>query len=412
MNARRFLLLQGVCSPFFMRLADRLQAEGHGVFKVNFNAGDRAYWGLRPAAAFRRELAALPEFIDALFTRHGITDQIVFGDWRPVHEPALRLARGRGIRNHVFEEGYFRPHWVTLEREGANAHSRLPRDAAWFRRAGAGLPDPTPGAAFAAPFWKRAAHDVAYHLAGLGNPLFFPRYRTHAPVRADREYLAYLRRFARVRARREADRARVAALAQGKAPFFLLPLQLDADAQIRLHSGYRDMRGVIDHVLESFARAAPPQARLVVKNHPLDNGVRDYARVVAAAAARRGLAGRVDYLESGDLDSLLRHARGTVTVNSTVGVTALAARCPTLALGDPIYRIAGLAADQPLDAFWRAPEGPDPELFRCFRNAVIHLTQVRGGFYSREGIELAVENSVRPLTADHPLLESLPCKPS
>jgi hypothetical protein len=38
---------------------------------------------------------------------------------------------------------------------------------------------------------------------------------------------------------------------------------------------------------------------------------------------------------------------------------------------------------------------------------VIHLTQINGGFYSREGIALAVENSLRPLTTDHPLLESL-----
>jgi len=408
MNARRFLLLQGVCSPFFTRLAERLQSEGHGVFKVNFNAGDRAYWGLRPAAAFRGRLEALPDFIDALYARHGITDQILFGDCRPVHEPALKRARSRGIRNHVFEEGYFRPHWVTLEREGTNANSRLPRDAAWFRRAGAGLPDRARGAPFAAPFWKRAAHDVAYHVAGICNPVLFPRYRTHAPVRADREYAAYLRRFARVRARRASDRARVAALAQGDTPFFLLPLQLDSDAQIRVHSGFGDMRDVISHVFDSFARAAPRDARLVVKNHPLDNGVRDFAHIVAAAAARYGLAGRVEYIESGDLDTLLKHARGTVTVNSTVGVAALAVRCPTLALGDPIYKLPGLTTGAPLDAFWQVPEPPDAELFRCFRNAVIHLTQVHGGFYSGEGIALAVENSLRPLTTDHPLLEALP----
>lgn len=408
MNARHFLLLQGACSPFFMRLGDRLRAEGHRVFKVNFNVGDRAYWGLRPAAAFRGRLAALPEFIDALFARHGITDQIVFGDSRPLHEPALRLARERGIRNHVFEEGYFRPHWVTLEREGTNAHSRLPRDADWFRRTGARLPEPAQGAPFPASFWKRAAHDVAYHAANFWNPLLFPRYRSHAPVRADREYLAYLRRFARVRARREADHARVASLVEGKAAFFLLPLQLDSDAQIRVHSGFADMRDVINHVLESFARAAPPGARLVVKNHPLDNGVRDYARIVAAAAARDGLTDRVDYIESGDLDALLRHARGTVTVNSTVGAAALGVQCPTLALGEPIYKLAGLTAGRPLDAFWQAPERPDAELFRCFRNAVIHLTQVHGGFYSREGIALAVENSLRPLTADRPLPEAPP----
>ena len=31
----------------------------------------------------------------------------------------------RGLRIHVFEEGYMRPYWVTYERGGTNGHSRL-----------------------------------------------------------------------------------------------------------------------------------------------------------------------------------------------------------------------------------------------------------------------------------------------
>ena len=36
------------------------------------------------------------------------------------------LARRRSLRLHLFEEGYLRPDWITLEREGVNANSRLP----------------------------------------------------------------------------------------------------------------------------------------------------------------------------------------------------------------------------------------------------------------------------------------------
>jgi capsular polysaccharide export protein len=406
-SPRRFLMLQGVCSPFFKRLADRLVQDGHRVLKVNFNVGDRAYWGRHTATDFRDRLAALPDFIDELFKRHDITDQIVFGDCRPVHEPAIARARAANVRNHVFEEGYFRPHWITLEREGTNKHSRLPRDAEWFRRTGATLPDRTRGSAFSASFWKRAVYDVAYHSASAWNPLLYPHYRTHAPARADQEYLSYLRRFARVRQRRRQDHARLAALVERRTPFFLLPLQLDSDAQIRIHSGFADMTAVVSHVLDSFVRAAHGDAHLLVKNHPLDNGLLDYAHIVAELADRRGIAGRVHYIESGDLYTALHHARGTVTVNSTVGISALAASCPTFALGDPIYKLPGLTADGALDAFWRAPARIDRELFRSFRNVVIHMTQVHGGFYSSEGIALAVENSLRPLTENHPLLEPL-----
>jgi len=43
-RSRSYLFLQGVCSPFFARLAARLKAEGHEIYKVNFNVGDWAYW--------------------------------------------------------------------------------------------------------------------------------------------------------------------------------------------------------------------------------------------------------------------------------------------------------------------------------------------------------------------------------
>ncbi len=44
---------------------------------------------------------------------------------------------------------------------------------------------------------------------------------------------------------------------------------------------------------------------------------------MAAAAAARGVAGRVAFIDGGDLHALLRACRGVVLVNSTVGLAAL-----------------------------------------------------------------------------------------
>jgi capsular polysaccharide export protein len=137
-QSRSFLFLQGVCSPFFARLADRLKGDGHRVFKINFNAGDCAYWGARPASNYRGAVSELGDFLNDTYQRYGITDQILFGDSRPVHRPAVNHGEVFGVRTHVFEEGYFRPFWLTLEREGVNGHSLLPRDPDWFREVGAG----------------------------------------------------------------------------------------------------------------------------------------------------------------------------------------------------------------------------------------------------------------------------------
>src|SRR6266568_8374875 len=117
---RSYLFLQGICSPFFSRLADRLLADGHSVSKINFNGGDAAYWGRRPAWSFRWNEAHLAAFMAEKCRISGITDIVLFGDRRPVHRPAIELAKKIGIQTHVFEEGYFRPYWVTLERGGVN----------------------------------------------------------------------------------------------------------------------------------------------------------------------------------------------------------------------------------------------------------------------------------------------------
>jgi capsular polysaccharide export protein len=133
----------------------------------------------------------------------------------------------------------------------------------------------------------------------------------------------------------------------------------------------------------------------------------NYPKIIGELSTRFDLAGRVDYLETGNLELLLRHTRGMVTVNSTTGTLALGLGCPTIALGDPIYNLPDLCFQGPLDAFWTATPKPDPELFRRFRNAVIHATQINGGFYCRRGIDLAVANSRRFLEAGQSPLEEL-----
>ena len=408
-QGRTFLFLQGVCSPFYRQLARRLTADGHRVVKVNYTGGDLAYWS-RDAGeshAFRGPLDTLPDFIESLWQRYDVTDQLVFGDRRPVHRPAVEAATGAGIRTHVFEEGYFRPFWITLERDGVNGHSLLPRDPQWYRDTAPRLPAPAKPARFRSPFRTRALHDVLYHLASLSNPLLFPRYRTHAPITAPVEYAGYLKRFTQLRYWKPRDEQRIEALVQGRRPYFVLPLQLNSDAQIRDHSPFANMQEVMDHVMGSFAEHAPGDALLCIKNHPLDMGLVNYAKVINRLERFYGLEGRTVYLESGNLNTLLKRAAGTVTVNSTVGIVSLEHQCPTLALSDPIYNMAGLTFQESLDEFWQRPPPPDAELFRSFHNTVMHTTQLNGGFYCRAGIDLAVHHAARTLERERSALEAL-----
>ncbi|MBF0612471.1 MAG: capsular biosynthesis protein [Magnetococcales bacterium] len=404
---RRFLFLQGVCSPFFARLATGLQAAGHEIYKIHFNGGDLLYWGGKKGRWYRGSRDNLGSFLAECYQSWQISDQILFGDCRPLHQIALAQGRKQGVRNHVFEEGYFRPHWLTLEREGVNGHSLLPRDPDWFRQQGERLPEVHTVAFTPSPFRVRAFHDVAYHLAGVGNPILFPAYGTHAPVTAPVEYAGYLKRFARLAWIRKQQQQSLEAFITCRARYFLLPLQLNGDAQIRHHSPFAHMGEVINLVLESFARHAPGGDKLVIKNHPLDMGLMDYEKIIHHAANRLGVAHRLLYLEEGELSRLLGHALGVITVNSTVGLAALAMGSPTLCLANPIYNLVGLTFQGKLDDFWLNRTPPDATLFRLFQKVVMHTSQVNGGLYGQQEMALAVTGSLPRLTAEHSPLEML-----
>nr|WP_321465861.1 capsular biosynthesis protein [uncultured Desulfobulbus sp.] len=404
---RCFLLLQGVCSPFFYRLGQALRAAGHQVHKIHFNAGDWLYWPGQPSWTFRGPVADLSAFLADKYRRQGITDQVLFGDCRPIHRPAIELAADYDVRTHVIEEGYFRPYWVSIERNGVNGYSSLPKDPDWYREVAKTLPEYRQGRSFAYSFNIRAFHDVAYHLAGFYNPLFFPGYRTHAPVTAPIEYLGYIKRLPTLRFHRKRDDQLLLTILRKGIPYYLFPLQLSSDAQIRYHSPFADMTEALEHIMRSFALHAPGNTALIIKNHPLDAGLAHYPTILTRLTRQFGLAGRIYYMETGNLPELLNHAAGTVTVNSTVGMSALARRCPTIALSKPIYNIAGLTFQGSLDAFWSNLEKPIGTLFRSFRNTVIHTTQVNGGLYSSGGIEMLAANTVPRLEATRSPLEEL-----
>lgn len=400
---RSFLFLQGLATPFFTRLADRLRAEGNAVHRINFCAGDAAFWGKRRAWHFRHGLGGLTAFLESRFQGHRFSDVILFGDQRPVHRVAMGVSRAFGARVHVFEEGYVRPNWITCERGGVNGHSALPRDPRWYLAVNAALPDHGEGKPVRVPLHVRAVQDVAYRVANALNPVTYPSYRTHRPRHAAVEYAGWTRRFAQLPVRQRSERKLIHRVLGAEPSLFVLPLQLNGDAQIVHHSPFRHMGEVIDLVLTSFARHAPPGAEILIKNHPLDTGLFPYRRHIARLAMALDLRERVHYVESGHLPTLFEQATGVVVVNSTVGLSALHQGRSTKVLATAIYDLPGLTSRAELDAFWRDPEPPDPVLFRAFRNTVIHATQVNGDFFTREGIAMAVSGCGRMLAERSPL---------
>ena len=409
MAKRHFLMLQGVCSPFFKKLGTRLQSLGYGVHKVDFNSGDCLYSIGLQSYRFRQHINDLPEFLNQLYKKLNITDQIIFGDRRPLHVVASEQAKLSGIRNHVFEEGYFRPYWITLEQCGVNARSGLPREANWYLEA-AEMIEPLSESRFKrfqSPFWRRAWHDIRYHSAGMLNPILFPSYQTHSNVIASVEYTGYAVRLPKMRLVKQSEAKKIDEWMHGKQPYFVLPLQLNSDAQVRDHSMLNSMPKLIEYVVQSFAKYSSQNALLIIKNHPLDIGLINYNKIIYRLAQQYDVTNRIKFIETGDLNRLFYKAKGVVTLNSTAGMVALEHGCPTITLGNAIYNIDGLTTQTGLNEFWTDAHKPDPTLFNAFKSVVIQTTQVNGGFYCPKGIDIAVESSLPALTSEVSLIDLL-----
>jgi len=65
------------------------------------------------------------DYFNGLCQTKSVTDIVLYGDTRPIHQLAIKSAKECEINVHIFEESYLRPYWITYERDGANGHSRL-----------------------------------------------------------------------------------------------------------------------------------------------------------------------------------------------------------------------------------------------------------------------------------------------
>lgn len=395
----RVLLLQGPLGPFFRRLSKDFTLAGARVFKVNFNGGD---WLFYPTDSFnyRGRMEDWPAYLEALLDQLHVDVVMLFGDCRLIHAPVHKIAHSRGLKIGVFEEGYIRPDFITLERIGVNGHSVIPRNPEYY------LNNPAPAMEPMMPvgntFWFMVRWAVLYYfVAGLLKP-FFLHYQHHRPLNW-LEIFPWLRSVWRKGYYAIKERGILARLTgELNGQFFLVPLQVHNDAQVHIHSEFDSIRHFIRKVMTSFAQHAPHNTTLIIKHHPLDRAYHDYTRSIRKWIEEIGLQGRCLYIHGQHLPALLQSACGVVVVNSTVGLSALTHGTPVKVCGKAVYDMRGLTFQGSLDDFWGQSQHnkPDISLFINFQNYLVFHTQLNGSFYKRLPIMVSATGVVWLLKND------------
>ncbi|KAA3507665.1 capsule biosynthesis protein [Agrobacterium rosae] len=385
-GARAFLFLQGPSSSLFAKIADHLTHAGLACYRINLNVGDQIFWRRGGASNYRGSIEKWGSYIRSFMDDRNVGTIILLGEERPYHKEAVRAAKERGIEVVVIEMGYLRPDWVTVELDGMSSNSRFPNDPELILKAAENLPEPDWTRKYSQTFLAEALADLTYYLPSVFLGFLYPRYRFHGIFHPLAEYAGWVGRLATARRRDRQARMLTSQLQTSGAPWFVYPLQLETDYQLRAHSPYHSQRDAIADVISSFARSADGAAILAIKVHPLDNGLISWRKNVQQEAARHGVSSRVIYFDGGDLNALLKHSQGVVTVNSTAGLSALVQGISVKTLGHAIYNLVGLTHHSSIDEFWCKRTPPDTSLTLAFLRLLAGSIQERGNFYSHDGV--------------------------
>ncbi|HHW7580152.1 Capsule polysaccharide biosynthesis protein [Mannheimia haemolytica] len=385
-NSQRILLLQGPIGSFFTDFALWLESEKKTVFKLNFNGGDEYFYPNNKANTFPyyENLDSFEDYLIDFCKKHQIDNILCFGDNRYYHKVAKNVCQKLDIIFWAFEEGYFRPEYITLEKWGVNAFSPLQRNSSFFLPYST-LPKLNEPEKVSKGFKKMASKAIFYYWNAYKKRKIYSKYQHHRFINIG-YYVNLWTRSAIKRLRYWVhDSGFAKRVEQGEfGEFFIVPLQVYDDTQVRVHCDQKSVEVFLREVLNSFAKFAPTHLNLIIKHHPMDRGFIDYKIVIYEFLEKYPqLNGRVFYIHDVPLPVFLRHGKGMVTLNSTSGLSALLHNMPVKTLGRANYDFDGLTDQQDLAAFWINPQPPNTEVFKGYRQYHLHKTHINGNFYNK-----------------------------
>ena len=121
------LLLVGPIGTFFSRLANYFEENSIKTFKISFPLYEYGFPNSR-RIFYSEDIKLFKNFLKDVLQKNKIKHIFMYGNVLEPHKQALKLCyelekEGLNISTHIFELGYLRPNFVTLEDKGVNYES-------------------------------------------------------------------------------------------------------------------------------------------------------------------------------------------------------------------------------------------------------------------------------------------------
>jgi capsular polysaccharide export protein len=235
------LLLMGPIGTFFSRLANHLELRGVPVTKISFPLHEFGF-ARHQRVPYAGPMDTFQPFLESLILERGIRHLFMYGDFVEPHRLAIDLVRrmnaekslAHPIDAWVFELGYIRPNYVSLELERVNARSNLNQSVEFYRA----LPavDVIPQARMESGLRWRKWWKMPTFIQHAFTP--YPIIQGPHKLQPKPSYLlAQVLGLIRKHIYRYTQRLVRRQLMDGT-PFTLVPLQVSSDSQVSLGSNY------------------------------------------------------------------------------------------------------------------------------------------------------------------------------
>ena len=378
------LLLQGPVGPFFAKLRDFLVKKGSRVFKIHFNYGDVVFYQNQYHAYFYQGInEEWEDYIFKFYKQKNIQAVFLIGDKRNFHHTAIQVAKRLGIKVYVFEEGYIRPNYFTLEENGVNIDSPLAQiDPLNIKPVNLDFVEKE-YRSFVTMCW----YGIKYWFFSYIFNYKFKNYKHHKNLNLLKVF-CWIRGFFRFLLYELSEFHLRRKLYKDNRKYFLCILQVHDDFQITHNSTFANIEEFIEKVIykfNNFIKEEFSQDILIIKHHPMDIGEKNYANLIKQIAKKLKMnENQIIYIHNFKIENIFHKTKGAIMINSTLGLKMLKNNISVINLSKSFYHKHGLTFQGDLNEFFKNPIQPDKQIVNNYISHLIVKSQVNGTLYAKD----------------------------
>ena len=364
-----------------------MMANAIGVTKVILQPSDIIYAKKGIATVpYDAPLSSFEAWLHDYVTNNDIDCLVLYNEFRPYNSIGYQLAKELNIECIVLELGLLRPDFITIYSREKDLFGYLAAEWDKVLHDKVELPDSKQGNRIKTVLTpsKIKQFAKAYTYSRLTTRVLkkYPHYIDQRTMSFRHHFGAAIRGGLRYQGREKQPKYNQILSNRWSKRYYLVPLQVHSDSQITVKSDYDSVSQFINEVVDSFEKFAPEDTKLIFKVHPIDRGYADYALLIKKLN-QRFKKSRIVYLDRVQNPIILSHAIGTITINSSMGISSLIHNTPVKTMGKAAFDLEGLTYQGGLDSFWTSTEEVDEALVKKFISLLKRSSQGQGTFFQR-----------------------------